>query len=174
MKRNIMKRAHEIARTLIGDWYARLALALRQAWREAKEMVKLVGSEKQVAWAEEIRDGYKRTLAVLKDALTIVQDLTQKEEVSSVPWLGTTTKSLVYTSNTTSDHEAAITRAKFWAPKVENHSGVWIAIRAKELREVGENHPDRKALAESLKQTIQGLEVAIAAENNAKFWIDHK
>jgi len=35
----IMKRAHEIAKTLVGDWYARLALALRQAWMEAKTIV---------------------------------------------------------------------------------------------------------------------------------------
>jgi len=35
----VMKRAHEIAKTLVGDWYARLALALRQAWREAKNIV---------------------------------------------------------------------------------------------------------------------------------------
>jgi len=38
----IMKRAHQIAKTLIGDWYARLALALRQAWMEAKRMAEQV------------------------------------------------------------------------------------------------------------------------------------
>ena len=35
----IMKRAHEIAKTLVGDYYARLALALRQAWKEVKNIV---------------------------------------------------------------------------------------------------------------------------------------
>ena len=34
----IMKRAHELAKKMVGDWYARLALALRQAWMEAKKM----------------------------------------------------------------------------------------------------------------------------------------
>lgn len=38
----IMKRAHEIARTLEGDYSARLALALKSAWREAKNPVKVV------------------------------------------------------------------------------------------------------------------------------------
>jgi len=42
MKRNLMKRAHEIARSLEGDYRARMSLALRQAWKEEKEMGKLV------------------------------------------------------------------------------------------------------------------------------------
>jgi len=35
-RRDIMVRAHEIARTLEGDYMARMALALRQAWLEAR------------------------------------------------------------------------------------------------------------------------------------------
>ena len=34
MKRNVMKRAHQIAKTLEGDYRARMSLALRQAWKE--------------------------------------------------------------------------------------------------------------------------------------------
>lgn len=34
--RQIMARAHELARTMVGDYGARLVLALRQAWREAR------------------------------------------------------------------------------------------------------------------------------------------
>lgn len=37
-KREIMKRAHEIAKKLEGHYSARLVIALRQAWKEAKEM----------------------------------------------------------------------------------------------------------------------------------------
>lgn len=37
--RQVMKRAVELAKTMIGDWVARMALALRQAWKEAKEVV---------------------------------------------------------------------------------------------------------------------------------------
>ena len=36
MKRNVMKRAHQIAKNLEGDYRARMSLALRQAWKEAK------------------------------------------------------------------------------------------------------------------------------------------
>lgn len=37
--RQVMKRAVELAKTMIGDWVARMALALRQAWKEAKAVV---------------------------------------------------------------------------------------------------------------------------------------
>ncbi len=40
MKKNIMKRAWEIYRTLIGDHIAKLAMALREAWAEVKGAVK--------------------------------------------------------------------------------------------------------------------------------------
>jgi len=46
MKRNVMKRAHLIAKGLEGDYRARMSLALRQAWKEergltVKELVEL-------------------------------------------------------------------------------------------------------------------------------------
>ena len=68
MKRNLMKRAHQIAKGLEGDYRARMSMALRQAWKEVKkvELVKLIGTEKQVAWAEEIR---KANIAHLQDRL---------------------------------------------------------------------------------------------------------
>lgn len=36
-KAQIMKRAHEIARTLEGDYMAKMSMALRQAWAESRE-----------------------------------------------------------------------------------------------------------------------------------------
>lgn len=40
--KNIMKRAWEIYRTLIGEHVAKLSMALKKSWREAKEMVQKV------------------------------------------------------------------------------------------------------------------------------------
>ncbi|MGG3821113.1 hypothetical protein ABEU79_04885 [Geobacillus thermodenitrificans] len=40
--KQIMKRAHELARMMEGDYVARLALGLRQAWKEAKQPKKAV------------------------------------------------------------------------------------------------------------------------------------
>lgn len=43
--KNIMKKAWEIYRTLTGDHIAKLSMALRMAWQEAKNMVKTVEDE---------------------------------------------------------------------------------------------------------------------------------
>jgi hypothetical protein len=40
MLKTIMKRAHQLARQMEGDYAARLALGLRQAWREVRRMSK--------------------------------------------------------------------------------------------------------------------------------------
>lgn len=37
--KGIMKRAHELAKKMVGDYQARMVLALRQAWFEAKNPV---------------------------------------------------------------------------------------------------------------------------------------
>ncbi len=60
--REIMVKAHKIAKKLKGDYQARLSYALKVAWAEYRggknvALVKLVGTEKQVAWAEDIRAG---------------------------------------------------------------------------------------------------------------------
>lgn len=52
-KRKIMKKAVELARTMIGDWIARMALALKMVWAEAK---KLVANE---VGAINAKEGYK-------------------------------------------------------------------------------------------------------------------
>ncbi|WP_067924835.1 hypothetical protein [Alicyclobacillus shizuokensis] len=36
MKQEVMKRAHELAKAMEGDYRARMVMALRQAWREAR------------------------------------------------------------------------------------------------------------------------------------------
>ena len=63
MLRRIMVRAHELARGMEGDYQARLALALRIAWKEERgkeevkiEMKELKGSEKQVKFANDIKE----------------------------------------------------------------------------------------------------------------------
>lgn len=62
MLKQIMKRAHEIAKKLVGDYAARLKYALKKAWAEYKaskkgdiNMVELKGTEKQVKWAKDIK-----------------------------------------------------------------------------------------------------------------------
>ena len=53
--RKVMKRAHEIARKLVGDWIARMALALKMAWAEIKKEVnKAMDGFKRIVLGEEI------------------------------------------------------------------------------------------------------------------------
>lgn len=47
-KAQIMQRAHEIARTLEGDYSARMSIALRQAWAEAKISAETTGQIKEI------------------------------------------------------------------------------------------------------------------------------
>lgn len=49
-----MRRAWEIYKKLQGDRLAKLSMALRMAWAETRQTV-LEGTEKQVAWAKDIR-----------------------------------------------------------------------------------------------------------------------
>lgn len=66
-KREIMKKAVKLAKTFVGDWVARMALALKIVWAGVKKMTKmpeLKGTAKQVAWANDIRE---KAIAVLDE-----------------------------------------------------------------------------------------------------------
>lgn len=82
MLSKIMKRAHELAQQMEGHYAARLSLALREAWKEAKEVKEtklpaLTGSEKQIKWAEEIRS---EVVEVLDRCWGIVQEKGKERE----------------------------------------------------------------------------------------------
>lgn len=64
---NLFTRAHEIARTLEGDYVARISYSLRCVWSEVKLGSMLEGSEKQIKWANEIRKSILKKLVDLKD-----------------------------------------------------------------------------------------------------------
>ena len=73
--KNVMKKAHEITKKIIrkDDSYRatfRLALSLAHSLikKGIKEMVELVGTEKQVKWAKEIRETLNTILLEIKDA----------------------------------------------------------------------------------------------------------
>lgn len=63
-KSNLMSKAHKIAKTLIGNYSARLSLALKMVWAEIKKgvkMVEMIGSEKQVKYAQDLKETVKLT-----------------------------------------------------------------------------------------------------------------
>lgn len=73
--KNVMKKAHEITKKIIrkGDSYRatfRLALSLAHSLikKGAKKMVELIGTEKQVKWANDIRKELNNILVTIKEA----------------------------------------------------------------------------------------------------------
>lgn len=54
-KRKIMKKAVELAKTFVGDWIARMALALKMVWAEAKAVV----ANETGAINAKAKEGYK-------------------------------------------------------------------------------------------------------------------
>ena len=76
MLRKVMVRAHQIAKGFEGDYQARLALALRIAWKEERgkeevkiEMKELKGSEKQVKFANDIKEAVLEIIEQLPDKI---------------------------------------------------------------------------------------------------------
>lgn len=108
IKRKVMKRAHEIARRMVGPYRARMSIALQISWKEAKEgmekkeLPQLIGSEKQVKWAEDIRS---EVLRVLEKCRFIVEQvkpekmeerLTKKEYQKAKEWVEAQDKAFMF------------------------------------------------------------------------------
>lgn len=185
-KREMMIKAHEMAKKMVGDYSARLSLALRTLWATIKKgaidtvkaIKNLTGSEKQIAWAEDIRSRYTETLESLKGALSILEDLSQVEIVDHDPVLG---DEIIrrYTKSITNKQVVEISNATHWAPKkdetyIYGGNDAWVVGRSVEMAKAGEAHSDRKAQAESLTLTIEALEKALETETEARYWIDRR
>ncbi len=133
-------------------------------------MKKLIGSEKQVAGAEEIRIRYTKTAEVLKEIIDIHSDTTQKEIVEHDPIFGDEVRT-VYASNTNgTTHTAAYTSARHWLPVKQEKTLDWILEKANDFAE----HGERLARAELYKIIVANLEKAIAEEADATYWIDRR
>lgn len=104
--RAIMKRAHELAKGMEGDYRARLSLALRIAWKEAKEgmekeLPQLLGSPKQVKWAEDIRSEVLRVLEKCRHVVETVkpekfQGHIRKEYENARKWAESETMAVIF------------------------------------------------------------------------------
>lgn len=71
MTREEMRRVHELAKEMEGDYVARLALAFRSLGKEVAPT--LEGTEKQVAYATAIREKALKTLAEEMELLEILE-----------------------------------------------------------------------------------------------------
>lgn len=75
MKRNLMKEAHKMTREIVNkygdvDYMAQLSLCLSFLSQEGgEEMVELKGSEKQIKWAEDIRNRIIKVNEIFEKAI---------------------------------------------------------------------------------------------------------
>jgi len=147
-----------------------------------KQMKKLTGSEKQVAWAEDIRAGYVKVLEVLKETHKIHSDMTQEEvPVRKDPLFPDSDPGtrLVYTSQITNKMLGKLSCASSWQPVADRptygvSTNMWIENRRNQLEAEGHPHYDRQAYADMIGETAKALETALETEADARYWIDRR
>lgn len=138
-------------------------------------MSKLVGSEKQIEWAEEIRSRYVKVAEALKDIIDIYSDMTQKQIVEHDPIFGDEVRTVYARQTNGTTHQAAIRSAHAWEPeKEEGKDFRWKMQRAAELKAAGEEHSERIAQVEYISATLANLEKALEYETSASYWIDRR
>ncbi len=135
-------------------------------------MKKLVGSEKQVSWAEDIRAGYAETAEILKEVVSIYSDTTQKEVVEHDPLFGDEVMTVYEKEvDSTGNLPAATTRACHWKPAEAGKEWSWMNSRE---QEIGGEHAERLARRDFYAATLKNLEKALADEDDARYWIDRR
>lgn len=148
-------------------------------------MKKLIGTEKQVAWAEDIRERYALVASKLEEAIATLADTRMEATAKKVTDLfgnETDEEEITYTFVTTlsaeqkrlpeSAHEflptyeqAGMTRkARIWdfekLPKASTPQEDWLAERGRQYR--------------YYSAVLANLQHALAEEDSAKFWIDRR
>jgi len=118
MKRNVMKRAHQIAKSLEGDYRARMSLALRKAWKEEKGMAKI---EKRLCDSVIVRLGQheSKTLefgnyAVRKGTIEIAEET---EKAIYIRFVGRLADVDTETGLTIEEYENEYANRGAWLPK---------------------------------------------------------
>jgi hypothetical protein len=122
-------------------------------------MATLRGSEKQIAWAEDIRASYKAVLDLLDEAVDILSDTTQ-ESVGG---------KRAYTRQLTTSHEAAASSARPWWQIDPIYDRRW-----EEYEAAGIAHAVRRSEREWYEETASALRAALEREGEARYWIDRR
>jgi len=116
-RREIMVKAHEYAKQIVGNYAAAMSYGLKKAWSESKLPV-LVGSEKQIAWATDIRNSNIREIK--REICYFERMLAEKSWDQGVTILA---KLNVFIDKV--NNENVLTAAKYWIDH-KNLSGWYI------------------------------------------------
>jgi hypothetical protein len=144
-------------------------------------MKTLVGTEKQVAWAEDIRKSYIDIVDTLKEAIVVLSDTTQEEITQRDP-LGGAVTTKRYTAQLTSQQQAAIGIAEYFIRKDDQitrqeATGEWANQRSiSDIYGFGHEHKDNYRLEsrDEVQAMLDTLTEAIENQDCAKYWIDRR
>lgn len=139
-------------------------------------MKTLTGSEKQVAWAEDIRSSYINMVDTLKEAVAVLSDTTQVEQTLKNP-LGGAVVTKKYTTELTGPQQATVSTVKAFIVKNDQLARQEADQRSiKDIygftHEYKENY--RLENRDEVKAMLDTLTEAIETQTDAKFWIDRR
>ena len=142
--------------------------------------MKLTGSEKQITWAEDIISERKEMANRLEEAIKILSDMSQHEEVVKDPVFGDSTKTC-YTHETGVEHDMAFSTMRSWWPDGGPQKDLPAGAREARLwgkslddEAAGIPHAARKRRIEIYTATLENFRQALATETDARYWIDQR
>ena len=186
MMKEIMVAAHKMTKEIKSqypevDYRAQLGLCLSYIIKNKgvyqMELKNLVGTEKQVAWAEDIRTKYQQQVKALAEAEEILRDTTQIEEEVTDPIFGKTAIIKRYARTVSDSLRAWIPQSSPFAPASENGSRCFSDIEwhIERVKQYGDNlHKERLARADYYCETRKNILAALETESEAKFWIENR
>ena len=126
----------------------------------------MIGTEKQVAWAEEIRASFIPVAQRIHEAAAIMADTRKTVEVMTDPIFGETVTIEKYVAKISAMHEAAIrTARRWWEGELDVSTSDRIAKHGGDYR---------LADSERLEELASRLDADIAHEDEATFWINRR
>lgn len=144
-------------------------------------MKKLTGTEKQVAWAEDIRNRYAAEISLLKEAIAVMEDCRQEEMAAAQAdplGRGNGKPTLKYTATTSGKQSAAVCSAKHFVQRCtelargEKIYGHFDLMKHYGLAESEGPHGWRLDVAATYRAMLADLERAIETQDSAKLWIE--
>lgn len=163
MKKEVMITAWEIARTAVvkygGKVVEYLSESLKMAWAKIKGGAKMKGSEKQVAWAENIKAEVIRHIDKFNDLSNSLPSKEDKDYYTKANAL--TAEEAVLFGN---DHKQNVREVK---------SGYKLSREERALETKEEKKARREAQAQAIADYEQSLIQDILKQDDASYWIDN-
>lgn len=162
MRKEVMVTAWEIARTAVVEYGGKvveyLSEALKMAWTKIKGGAKMKGSEKQIAWAENIKKEVVRHIDKFND---LNNNLPSKED-----------KDYYTKANALTAQRAILFGSDYKESVREIKSKYKLSREERALETEEEKKARREAQAQAVADYEQSLIQDILKQDDASYWID--